>query len=375
MPSVIPLVDLRREYGEIRAEIERAVTRVLQSGWFVSGDEGRLFEAEWAAYCGVPYAVAVGGSADAVHLALRGAGIGPGDEAVVPALAPASIAQGIVAAGATPVFADVDPRRYTLDPAAFETAITPRTAAVVPVHLYGCPADMQQILRIARSRALFVLEGAAHAAGARYDGQRVGGLADAAAFSFYPTRNLGAYGEAGAVTTGDAGLAERVALLRNGGRGQEYDYLVPGVSSRLDEIQAAVLRVKLARLEWWNEERRALAAGYHAGFETLEELVLPVVPAAVDHVYNLFVVRTRLRNALRDYLAGAGVGSGVHYPTALHRQPAFDCGTSSCPQAEQITAEVVSLPIFAQLSMTEVQQVVRLVRFFFAMREEVEGGR
>ncbi|MBN1658810.1 MAG: DegT/DnrJ/EryC1/StrS family aminotransferase [Anaerolineae bacterium] len=374
MAVVIPLIDLRREYGQIRSEIERAVARVLQSGWFVAGDEGRLFESEWAAYCGVPHAVGVGSGSDAVHLALCAAGIGPGDEVIVPALAPASIALGVVAAGATLVWADIDGSRYTLDPAAFESAITPSTAAVVPVHLYGCPADMERILQIARSRGLFVLEGAAHAAGACCDGRRVGGLADAAAFSFYPTRNLGAYGEAGAVTTSDAGLAERVTLLRNGGRGQEYDYVVAGMSSRMDEIQAAVLRIKMARLERWNEQRRLLAAGYETGFETLGELVLPAAPADVEHAYNLYVVRTPLRNALRDYLAGAGVGSGVQYPTALHRQPAFDEGTCSCPNAEQVAAEVLSLPIFPQISLAEVQQVVRLVRFFFAMRE-VESSK
>jgi len=373
MSPVIPLVDPRREYSQIRTEVERAIARVFQSGWFVAGEEGRLFEAEWAAYCGVPHAVGVGSGADAVHLALRAAGIGPGDEVVVPALAPASIAAGVAASGAVPVFTDIDPRRYTLDPAAFESAITPHTAAVVPVHLYGCPADMEHILPVARQSGLFVLEGAAHAAGARHDGRRVGELADAAAFSFYPTRNLGAYGDAGAVTTGDAGLAQRVTLLRNGGRGQGYDYVLAAPSSRLDEIQAAVLRAKLAHLDSWNELRRLLAAGYDSGLETLTDLIRPVVPSGVEHVYNLYVVRTPLRSALRDYLAGAGVGSGIHYPRVLYRQAAFDGGTGLCPNAEQVAAEVVSLPIFPQLSATEVQQIVRLVRFFFAMREEAEG--
>jgi len=274
-------------------------------------------------------------------------------------------------AGATPVFADIDLQRYTLDPAAFEAAITPRTAAVLPVHLYGCPADMSPLVEIARRHGLFVLEDAAQAHGARYRELRVGGLGDAAAFSFYPSKNLGAYGDAGAVVTNDTALADKVRKLRHGGQQRTYEHELLGTNSRLDEIQAAILRVKLGHLDAWNRRRRALAARYTSGLCCDENLVLPITPEDVESVYHLYVVRTPLRHALRDYLEGAGVSAGIHYPKAVHQQPAYaslgyEPGAS--PNAEKAAAEVLSLPIFPQLTSREVDQVVRLTRFFFAMR-------
>jgi dTDP-4-amino-4,6-dideoxygalactose transaminase len=371
MPSPIPLGDLRREYGRIRAEIDEAIEQVLRRGWFILGEELVAFEAEWAAYCGVAHAVGVGNGTDAIHLALRAAGIGPGDEVVVPALTATFTALAVSMAGATPVFADVDLARYSLDPAALEAAITPRTAAVIPVHLYGCPADMAPIVEIARRHNLLVLEDAAQAHGARYEGARAGGLGDVAAFSFYPTKNLGAYGDAGAIVTDDADLAHRARMLRHGGQQRIYQHEVLGTNSRLDEIQAAILRAKLPHLDAWNARRRALAARYDAGLRDSDGLTLPPTPQGVEPVYHLYVVRTPLRDALRDYLAGAGVSSGVHYPTGVHLQGAYahlGYEPGSCPNAETAAAQVLSLPVFPQLSAREVEQVVRLVRFFFAVR-------
>lgn len=371
MPPPIPLGDLRREYSRIRSEIDEAIERVLRRGWFILGEELAAFEAEWAAYCGVAHAVGVGNGTDAIHLALRAADIGPGDEVIVPALTATFTALAVSMAGATPVFADVDLARYSLDPAALEAAITPRTAAVIPVHLYGCPADMAPIVEIARRHNLLVLEDAAQAHGARYQGARTGGLGDVAAFSFYPTKNLGAYGDAGAIVTDDADLAHRARMLRHGGQERIYQHELLGTNSRLDEIQAAILRAKLPHLDAWNARRRALAARYDAGLRGSDGLVLPPTPQGVESVYHLYVVRTPLRDALRDYLAGAGVSSGVHYPKGVHLQEAYahlGYEPGSRPNAETAAAQVLSLPVFPQLSAREVEQVVRLVRFFFAVR-------
>lgn len=371
MPSSIPLGDLRREYQEYRAEIDEAVARVLRRGWFILGEEGEEFEAEWAAYCGVQHAVGVGNGTDAIQLALRAASIGPGDEVVVPALTATFTALAVSMAGATPVFADISPERYTLDPAAFEAAVTPRTAAVIPVHLYGCPADMASITEIAKQHGLFVLEDAAQAHGARSRGMRVGGLGDAATFSFYPSKNLGAYGDAGALVTNDRGLADKVRMLRHGGQKTTYQHELLGTNSRLDEIQAAILRVKLSHLDEWNTRRQTLVARYAAGLRDYAELSLPFVPEGCEHVYHLYVVRSSHRNALRDYLGGAGVATSVHYPLGVHLQEAYaplSYRQGSCPTAEAATAEILSLPIFPQLSSHEVEQVIRLIRFFFAVR-------
>jgi dTDP-4-amino-4,6-dideoxygalactose transaminase len=371
MVSRIPLGDLEREYARLRSEIDPAVGRVLRRGWFILGEEGRAFEAEWAAYCGVAHTVGVGNGTDALRIALQAAGIGPGDEVIVPALTATFTALAVSLAGATPVFADVDPLRLTLEPAAFEAAVTPRTAAVIPVHLYGCPADMDPIIEVAKQHDLFVLEDAAQAHGARYRGTRIGGLGDAAAFSFYPSKNLGAYGDAGAIVTNDANLAEKARMLRHGGQRRTYEHELLGCNSRLDEIQAAILRTKLPHLEAWNKRRRSLAARYDTGLQGSDGLQMPTVPAEVEHVFHLYVVRTPLRDALRDYLAGAGVSTGIHYPKGAHLQPAFahlGCKAGSCPNAEAATAEILSLPMFPQLSAHEVNQVVRLVCFFFAMR-------
>lgn len=368
MQTPIPLGDLHREYSLLRHEIDQAVERVLQRGWFILGKEGEAFESEWAEYCGVAQAVGVGNGTDALHLALRASGIGPGDQVVVPALTATFTALAVSMAGATPVFADVDPERYTLDPDAFRAAITPRTAAVIPVHLYGCPADMDAIVKVARQHDLLVLEDAAQAHGAHYRGRRVGGLGDVAAFSFYPSKNLGAYGDAGAIVTSDATLASKARMLRHGGQFATYDHRLLGTNSRLDEIQAAILRVKLSHLDEWNQLRRALAARYSSGLQDCHGLALPIEPEQVEHVFHLYVVRTPLRDALREFQTGAGVNTGIHYPRGVHLQQAYASlgyQAGSCPNAEAATSQILSLPLFPQLSFPEVDHVVRTTRSFF----------
>lgn len=371
MPSRIPLVNLQREYARIRSEIDRAVHRVLRQGRFVLGGEAKAFEDEWAAYCGVPHAVGVGNGSDALQIALRAAGIGPGDEVVVPALSSAFTAMAVSMTGATPVFADVDALRLTLDPGALEAAITPHTKAVIAVHLYGSPADMDPIVQIARNHGLLVLEDASQAHGAPYHDRRTGSLGDVATFGFYPTMNLGAYGDAGALVTGDGDLADKARMLRNGGRRALGEHEMIGTNSRLDEMQAAILRTKLAHLEAWNQHRRTLAARYEKGLSDIPDLLLPAHADEAQPVYYLYVVRTFLRDALREYLAGAGVGSGTHYRRPLHLEEAFaplGYGPGTCPNAEKAAETVLSLPLYSCLSLNEVDQVVRLIRIFFAMR-------
>ncbi len=370
-PFRIPMRDLKREYTPIRSEINGAIERVIERGWFILGEEVKRFEAEWAAYCGVSHAVGVGNGTDAIHLALRAAGIGSGDQVIVPALTSGFTALAVSMAGAMPVFADVDAATGTLCAEAFEAAITPQTAAVIPVHLYGCPADMAPIVEIARRHRLLVLEDAAQAHGARYRGQRVGGLGDAAAFSFYPSKNLGAYGDAGVVVTRDPALARKVRLLRHGGQYQAGYHELLGTNSRLDEVQAAILRVKLAHLDGWNERRRGLGNRYSAGLNDCDGLVLPTVPDDVEPVFYVYAVRTELRDGLRDYLAGTGVSTGIHYPLGVHRQEAYSqlgYQAGACPNAEAAAATALSLPVFPQLTIGEIEHVVRLVRIFFAVR-------
>lgn len=371
MASRIPLCDLRREYEQLRVPVDQAIQRVLNRGWFLLGEETEAFEAEWARHCGASYAVCVGSGTDAISLALQAAGIGPGDEVILPALMPPFSALAVARSGAAPVFVDVDPVRGTLSPAACEAAITPRAAAVMPVHLYGCAADMARIADIAQRHALLLLGDASQAHGARYEDVPVGSLGDGAAFSFYPTRNLGAYGDAGAFTTKDATLAERVRALRHGGQKQAEQHELLGACSRINEIQAAILRAKLPNLDAWNQQRRTLAARYDAGLADCAVMVIPAAGASAESVYARYVVLTPLRDSLRDYLAGTGIQTGIHYPRPVYLEQAFaylGYQRGACPVAEDLASRVLSLPIFPQLTGREVDQVVRLIRIFFAMR-------
>ncbi|MGE0462233.1 MAG: DegT/DnrJ/EryC1/StrS family aminotransferase [Vicinamibacterales bacterium] len=343
--------------GEDRADIDAAIRRVIDSGWFVLGPEVEGFEAEFAAACGAPHAVGVGTGTDAITLILRALDIGPGDEVITPPLSAAYSALAVMMAGARPVFADIDPARLTLDPAAFEAAITPRTRAVLPVHLYGQPADMTAILAIAARHRLAVVEDAAQAHLATSEGRPVGTMGVAGAFSFYPTKNLGALGDGGAVVTRDGELAARIKRLRNGGQTTRYHHAEAGANSRLDELQAAILRARLPYLRGWTARRRQIAAAYRAGIDSPDILVLPHFDEG--HVYHLFPVIARHRAALQAQLAAQGVETLIHYPVPIPRQPALAAtGPHQCPVADRICGEVLSLPIYPSLTDAQVGQVI-----------------
>jgi dTDP-4-amino-4,6-dideoxygalactose transaminase len=351
----VPFLDLKAQYRSIKPEIDAAIAHVLETTQFVLGDEVALFEREFAAYSGAAQGIAVNSGTSALHLALLAAGVGPGDEVItVPNTFVATVA-AVKYTGARPVFVDIDPARFTMDPARVEAAITPRTKALLPVHLYGQPADMDPIVEIARRRGLKVIEDAAQAHGARYQGRPVGGLADLACFSFYPGKNLGAYGEGGIVLTSNEEYARKIRMLRDWGQDRKYHHLLPGYNYRMEGMQGAILRVKLRHLEAWTEARRAHAARY--GQLLAESGVgLPAEASGARHVYHVYAVRTRERDAVMKALAEQGIQSGIHYPVPVHLQPAYAdaaWGLGSFPLAEKAADEVLSLPMFPE--MTEEQ--------------------
>lgn len=361
MPAPVPFNALTP--GEDAAAVRAAIDRVIASGWFVLGPEVEAFETEFAAASGAPHAVGVGTGTDAITLILRALGIGAGDEVITPPLSAAYSALAVIMAGARPVFADIDPARLTIDPAAIERAITPRTKAVLPVHLYGQPADMRQIEAIAARHHLAIVEDAAQAHLATADGRPVGTIGVAGAISFYPTKNLGALGDGGAVITRDAGLAARIKRLRNGGQTSRYHHDEAGANSRLDELQAAILRARLPYLGGWTSRRRAIAAAYRA---TLHGGAL-TLPRQFDagHVYHLFPVLTPRREAFMAHMASRGVETLIHYPVPIPRQPAlaaFD--PANCPVADRICAEVVSLPMYPGLRDADVSAVAAAAASF-----------
>jgi dTDP-4-amino-4,6-dideoxygalactose transaminase len=363
-PLSVPFLDLAAPYEELRSGIDEAVQRVLSGGWYLLGGELRAFEEEYAAFCGARECIGVGNGLDALSLILRAMDIGPGDEVIVPSNTFIASWLAVSQTGATPVPVEPDPRSYNLDPARIEAAVTGRTRAIMAVHLYGQPADMDAIGEVAARHGLRVVEDAAQAQGARCRGRRAGALGDAAAWSFYPGKNLGALGDAGAVTTDDPELAERVRVLRNYGSRVKYVHEVEGVNSRLDEIQAAVLRVKLGRLDEWNARRRAVAAVYDEALADAP-LVLPHVPEWAEPVWHLYVVRTPRRDALQRALAEQGIGTLVHYPTPPHLQGAYrslGMGPGSFPVSEQIHREVLSLPIGPHLAVEDARAVADAVR-------------
>ena len=364
-PSIrVPFLSLRP--GDDRPAIDAAIARVIDRGWFILGPELQAFEQELATASGTADAVGVGTGTDALSLILRGLGIGPGDEVITTPLSAAYSALAIMAAEARPVFADIDPSRLTIDPRAIEAAITPRTAAIMPVHLYGQPADMPAILAIAERHGLAVIEDACQAHLATCGGRPVGTMGAAGALSFYPTKNLGALGDAGAVLTNDAALAGRIRRLRNGGQSSRYHHDEFGVNSRLDEMQAAILRVRLARLPAWTAQRRALAARYRAGLPPIVTAAAAagqslVVPAEHDagHVYHLFPVLSGDRDGLKTRLEANGIETLIHYPVPIPRQPAVASEEpADCPVANRICGELLSLPLFPDLPEAAVTTVL-----------------
>ena len=361
---MIPFVDLRAQLRPIKAEIVAAIDRVLESGQFVLGAEVEAFEDEFARYCGVQNAVAVNSGTSALHLALLAAGVGPGDEVItVPHTFVATVA-AVCYTRARPVFVDIEPRSYTIDVGHIESTVTERTKAILPVHLYGQPADMDPIMDIARRRGLVVIEDAAQAHGAEYKGRRVGSIGDIGCFSFYPGKNLGAYGEGGAVTTNNTEYARTIRMLRDWGQDRKYNHALKGFNYRMDGIQGAILRVKLNDLDKWTLARRALATRYDhllsgSGAQT------PAVMPYSHHVYHIYAVRVARRDTVQERLRAEGIQTGIHYPVPVHLQPAhadLGYGHGDFPHAEKAAREVLSLPMYAELTDVWIDRVGAAVR-------------
>lgn len=358
----VPFLDLKRIHQALRPELDAAYARVMDSGWFILGPEVEAFETEFAAYCNVQHCIGVANGLEAIHLLLRAYGIGAGDEVIVPSNTFIATWLAVSQCGATPVAVEPDPATHNLDPQRIEAAITPRTRAIIPVHLYGQTADMDPINTLAEKHRLVVIEDAAQAQGARYHGRRACGLGHAAATSFYPGKNLGALGDGGAVLTNDAAIAAKVRLLRNYGSPVKYQHSEAGYNSRLDELQAAFLRVKLSVLDAWNERRRAIANTYHAQLAGLP-LTLPHVPQWAEPVWHLYVVRSTARDAFQQALTAQGIGTVIHYPTPPHLQPCYaEFAAQQLPLAEQLAGEVISLPVSPLQTDAETQRVIDAVR-------------
>ncbi len=358
---VIPLVDLKAQYGEIREEIEAAVLRVIESSQVVLGPEVEAFEEEFARECGSDATVAVNSGTSALHLALLVAGVGPGAEVITSPHTFIATVGAIRYTGATPVFADIDPVSYTIDPKAIEAVITERTRAIVPVHLYGQPADMDPILEIARKHQLVVIEDAAQAHLAEYKGRRVGSIGDLGCFSFYPGKNLGAYGEGGAITLSDPDRVRELRMLRDWGAEEKFHHELPGFNYRMDAIQGAVLRVKLRRLPAWTEARRSRADLYRKGLDGVD-VVTPRELAYARHVYNVYAVRVSQRAMVQKVFSEKKIQTSVHYPVPVHLQPCnadLGYGSGRFPNAEALSAEVLSLPMYAELSSDQIEEVCR----------------
>lgn len=366
----IPVLDLKPAQEELRAELDAAYRRVVDSGWVLLGRELEAFEAEYAASVGVRHCIGVANGLEAMQLVLMAWGVGPGDEVVVPSNGYIATYLAVSAVGATPVPCEPDPRTYNLDPERLASVLTPRTRAVLPIHLYGQPADIPAIRRLTDPRGLRVLEDAAQSHGASLRGGRnAGALGHAAGVSFYPSKNLGALADAGAVTTDDDSLADRLRYLRNYGSKIRYEHEFQGLNSRLSELQAAFLRAKLPRLGEWNERRRVLAERYQAGLAGVGDLVLPFVPDWAVPAWHLYVVRTRHRSALQAHLAARGIGTQIHYPTPPPLTPAYarqGWRQGDFPLAEQLSGEVLSLPLSPHHPADQIEAVIAAIREFFA---------
>ena len=366
----VPFLELKLAYDELKDQFDAAYHRVMDSGRYLLGEELEAFEHEYAAYCESAHCIGVGNGLDALHFALRAFDIGPGDEVIVPSHTFIATWLAVSHAGATPVAVEPNELSYNLNPALIEAAVTPRTKAIVPVHLYGQPADMDPILDIARRHNLVVIEDAAQAQGARYKGRRTGSLGHAAAHSFYPGKNLGAFADGGAVTTSDSKTAERIRLLRNYGSKVKYHYEEPGFNSRLNELQAAFLRVKLQLLDDWNQRRRLIAQSYINGLSGSryfsDQSILPHVPSWAEPVWHLFVIGHSHRQKLQEELGKRGIGTLIHYPVAIHRSAAYSTfSQQKLPIAEKLADSVLSLPMGPQMTDEQVEWVTSSILDIF----------
>jgi dTDP-4-amino-4,6-dideoxygalactose transaminase len=363
----IPIIDLGGEYLALKKKIDAAISRVLASGSYILGEETQRLEADIAAYCGVRHGIGVNSGTDAILIALRALDIGPGDEVIVPSMTFIATAEPVVQLGGKPVFADIDSNTYNIDPARVESAITPRTKAIIAVHLYGQPADLKALTAIADAKGIPLIEDMAQALGAEYNGKKVGGFGRMACISFYPTKNLGAYGDAGMVLTSDDALARRLRGLRNHGAQIKYHHDENGYNTRLDEVQAAILRVKLPLLDAWNKKRMELAQVYS---RTLADtpVRLPQAAPGGKHIFHLYSICTPQRDALQTWLSEQGISSATHYPKPLHLQTAFKSlggKPGDYPNGERLARETLSLPLYPQLTSKDIASVSAAVTNFF----------
>jgi len=363
---MIPFVDLKAQYDSIKDEIDEAIQNVLNNTSFIMGEELKKFEEEFARFCDVKYGIGVANGSDALILALRACGIGEGDEVITVPNTFIATTEAITHVGGKIVFVDIDPKTYTIDVSKIEEKITEKKKAIIPVHLYGQPADMGPIMELAKKHNIKIIEDAAQAHGAAYKGKKVGSIGDAGCFSFYPGKNLGAYGDAGMVVTNSEEIAEKIKLLRNHGRIiKKYEHEIEGYSSRLDNLQAAILRMKLRHLNKWNESRRKNAKRYNELLSNVSGIITPYEADYAKHVYHLYVIRTENRDKLREELKSKGVVTGIHYPIPLHLQPAYKYlgykeGDFSI--TERASQEILSLPMFAELTDEQIGEIVKLIK-------------
>lgn len=362
----VKFVDLKAQYQSIKPEIDAAINRVLENTSFILGPDVERFEEDFAKYCGTKYAVGLNSGTSALFLALRALGIGPEDEVITQANTFIATAAAISAAGATPVFADINPRTYQIDVQDLGRRITPKTKAIIPVHLYGALGPIEEVVALAKKHGLYVLEDACQAHGAVRNGKRAGAFGDIAAFSFYPGKNLGAYGDAGAVTTNNEELAKKIKVLRDHGASRKYFHDVVGYNMRMEGIHGAVLDVKLPHLEDWSKKRRERAAEYHRLLSDAPEIILPEITSK-DHVFHLFVIRTKKRDELQKYLKSAGIQTNIHYPVPIHLQKAYaglGLGAGSYPKTELIAGEILSLPMYPEITQEQIEYVAVKIKEF-----------
>ena len=367
----IPLVDLKAQYSSIKDEIDAAIQRVLQDGQFILGSEVETFEKEIASYCGTNFAIGVASGTDALHLALLACGIKPGDEVITSPFTFIATAEAITQCGAIPVFVDIDPKTYNIDPERIEPKITQKTRAILPVHLYGQPADMEPILELAKKHDLKLIEDCAQALGAEYKGEKVGSVGDAGCLSFFPSKVLGAYGDGGMVVTNNPEIAETVQMLRNHGCKEKYYHLIPGFNSRLDALQAAILRVKLRHLDEWNDHRQRNAGLYSELLGKIEEIEPPYIAPYSYHIFNYYTIRLRNsrgdRDKLGEYLNSQGIATAIYYPLSLHLQEVYKSlgyKWGNFPESECAQEEVLSLPMYPELSEVQIEEIVNEIKQF-----------
>ena len=365
---MIPFVDLKAQYDSIKDEIDNAMQNVINNTSFIMSEELKKFEEEFARFCDVKYAIGVANGSDALILALKACGIGKGDEVITVPHTFIATTEAISIVGGKIVFIDIDSKTYTMDVSKIEEKITKKTKAIIPVHLYGQPADMDPIMELAKKYNLKVIEDAAQAHGAEYKGKKVGSIGDVGCFSFYPGKNLGAYGDAGAVVANSEEIAEKIKLLRNHGRiTKKYEHEIEGYSSRLDSLQAAILRVKLRHLNKWNESRRENAKRYNELLSNIDDIITPYEADYAKHVYHLYVIRTENRDKLREELKSESVATGIHYPIPLHLQPAYNYlgyRREDFPVTEECSQKILSLPMFAELNDEQIEEIVEFIKYF-----------